>query len=97
MLDLLMRIYQKLRLEQKLGELETEFAYHSLKHLMQLEERVQKHHQQLETRTLARLIVQAFEQSKIESRCMTYTPPCCICWASITNDSLTATLAAIFA
>jgi CRISPR/Cas system-associated exonuclease Cas4 (RecB family) len=60
-----MSIYQKLRLDQQLGDLETEFAYHSLKHLMQLEERIQKHHQQLEPRTLARLIIQSFEQLKI--------------------------------
>ena len=65
LVDLMMSIYQKLRLDQQLGDLETEFAYHSLKHLMQLEERIQKHHQQLEPQTLARLIIQAFEQLKI--------------------------------
>jgi hypothetical protein len=62
---LLLSIYQKLRLAEELGDLETEFAYHSLMHLMQLEERIQQHHQQLEPKTLNRLIIQAFEQSKI--------------------------------
>lgn len=65
LVELMMSIYQKLRLDQQLGDLETEFAYHSLKHLMQLEERIQKQHQQLEPRTLARLIIQVFEQLKI--------------------------------
>ncbi len=65
LVELMMSIYQKLRLDQQLGELETEFAYHSLKHLMQLEERIQKHSGQLEPRTLSKLIIQVFEQSKI--------------------------------
>ncbi len=65
LVELMMAIYQKLRLDQQLSDLETEFAYHSLKHMMQLEEQIQKHHQQLEPRTLARLITQAFEQLKI--------------------------------
>jgi CRISPR/Cas system-associated exonuclease Cas4 (RecB family) len=62
---LLISIYQKLRLDQTLDPLETEFAFHSLKHLMQLEERILEYHKQLEIRTLARLVVQAFEQIKI--------------------------------
>lgn len=65
LVDLLMTIYQKLRLSKDLGLLETEFAYHSLKYLMQLQQQIQKYHQQLEPKTLARLIVQAFEQSRI--------------------------------
>ncbi len=65
LVQLLINIYQKLRLDQALDPLETEFAYHGLKHMMQLEERIQKYHQQLEIRTLARLVVQAFEQVKI--------------------------------
>jgi RecB family exonuclease len=61
----LLTIYQKLRVSEELGELETEFAYHSLKHLIQLEEQIQQHHRQLEPRTLARLVIQAFEQATI--------------------------------
>ena len=65
LVQLLINIYQKLRLDKTLDQVETEFAYHGLKQLMQLEERVQKYHQQLEIKTLARLVVQAFEQVKI--------------------------------
>ena len=38
--ELLLMVYQKLRLEGSLNELEAEFAYHSLKHLMQLQKQV---------------------------------------------------------
>lgn len=65
LVELMMLIYQKLRLEQQLNELESELAFHSLKHLMQLEQQVKKHHRQLDPRTLARLMVQAFEQASI--------------------------------
>ncbi len=63
--SLLMSIYQKLRLEEKLGEIETGFAYHAIKLMRQLEDRVREYNQQLESRTFMRLVVQTFEQSRI--------------------------------
>ena len=65
LVNLLMTIYQKLRLDQQLDDLETEFAYYSLRHLMQLEERLVQFQHQLEPATLARLITEAFETVKI--------------------------------
>ncbi|GJM27592.1 MAG: hypothetical protein DHS20C17_02270 [Cyclobacteriaceae bacterium] len=62
---LLLAIYQKLRVEEKLELLETEFAYHALKHLLKLGEGVEKYHQELEPITLSRLIIQALEQARI--------------------------------
>ena len=65
LVELLMLVFQKLRLDNELQQLDTEFAYHSLKHLMQLEERIRKLHQQLEPATLSRLVLQALDQAKI--------------------------------
>jgi CRISPR/Cas system-associated exonuclease Cas4 (RecB family) len=65
LVEVLLLIYQKLRLDKNLKGIEAEFAYHSIKLLMQLEERIEKHHQQLEPKTLARLVTHAFEQAKI--------------------------------
>jgi len=65
LISLLMSIYQKLRLQQELDQVETEFAYQAIRLLMQLEEQIREYHQQLEARTFVRLVVQAFEQSRI--------------------------------
>lgn len=65
LVGLTMMIYQRLRVSEKLLDFESELAFHSLKHLMQLEEQVKKHSQQLEPKTLARLVIQAFEQAKV--------------------------------
>ncbi len=65
LVQILMSIYQRFRLEEQLEDFESELAFHSLKHLMQLQEQIRKHSRQLEPRTLARLVVQAFEQTRV--------------------------------
>lgn len=65
LVHILMSMYQRFRLEEQLENFESELAFHSLKHLMQLQEQIRKHSQQLEPKTLARLVVQAFEQTRV--------------------------------
>ena len=65
LVEMIMLVFQKLRLDNELQQLDTEFAYHSLKHLMQLEERIRRLHQQLEPATLSRLVLQTLDQVNI--------------------------------
>ena len=63
--ELMVTLYHKLRLDSEHSDIELEFAFHSIKHLQQLETRLHSYGQQIEIRTLIRLVAEAFHSAKV--------------------------------
>ncbi len=63
--ELLVTLYHRLRLEEDPASIESEYAYHCIKHLKQLEQQLAGFNQQIELRTMVSLVSEAFQGAKV--------------------------------